>query len=106
MVEAPLAVCVGLKLPQEFAGAQVQSTPALELSPETVSVMVAVAPTLSEAGLPLIVPVMVGGGVTVLLEPPPQPMRRPESRKRTANTLVLMRMKDHPLLLWRSIASR
>jgi hypothetical protein len=43
VVAAPLAVCVGLNVPQEAAGAQDQSTPALELSLETVTVRDAVA---------------------------------------------------------------
>jgi hypothetical protein len=106
VVAAPLAVCVGLKLPQVAAGEQDQSTPALEESPETVSVIVAVAPVFSAAGLPLMAPVIVGGGgVVVLLEPPPQPISSPVAKTKAADTLILMNMKDHPLV-WRSIAAR
>jgi hypothetical protein len=39
---------VGLKLPQEAAGAQLQSTPAFVLSLETVAVRLAVAPALND----------------------------------------------------------
>jgi hypothetical protein len=48
VVAAPLAVCVGLNVPQEAAGAQDQSTPALELSLETVTVREAVAPAAKD----------------------------------------------------------
>ena len=43
VVAAPLAVCAGLKVPQVPAGAQLQSTPALAVSFETVAAIVAVA---------------------------------------------------------------
>ena len=97
MVAAPLAVCVGLNEPQEAAGAQDQSTPALELSFETVSVRVAVAPVVSDAGLPLMEPVIAGGvGGGALLEPPPQPISTQAVKMKAADTLILMNMKDHP----------
>ncbi|HLJ15620.1 MAG TPA: hypothetical protein VKV15_14060 [Bryobacteraceae bacterium] len=43
VVAAPLAVCAGLKDPQDPAGAQLQSTPAFAVSLETVADMLAVA---------------------------------------------------------------
>ena len=96
VVAAPLAVCVGLKLPQVAAGVQLQSTPALVLSFETVAVRLAVAPAVSDCGAPVMVPLIGGGVVTVLFEPPPQPISSPADSKKAAHTLILVRMKTIP----------
>jgi hypothetical protein len=53
MVAAPLAVWVGLKLPQEPVGVQVQSTPALVLSLVTVAESDAVPFGAKEVGAPV-----------------------------------------------------
>jgi hypothetical protein len=52
-VAAPLAVWVGLKLPQEPVGVQVQSTPALVLSLVTVAVSEAVPLGARVVGAPV-----------------------------------------------------
>ena len=50
VVLAPLAVCAGLKVPQDAAGEQLQSTPAFAESLETVAESVAVPFAASEVG--------------------------------------------------------
>jgi hypothetical protein len=51
-VVAPLAVCAGLKEPQDPAGAQLQSTPPFALSFETVAEIMAVRPVaMDDAGI-------------------------------------------------------
>lgn len=56
----PLVVCVWLKDPQDPEGAQLQSTPPLALSPETVAAIVAVPPAA----------IVVGGAVLIEIEMP------------------------------------
>lgn len=103
VVEAPLAVCAGLKLPQEFAGAQLQSTPALVLSLATVAVSVAVAPVVKVCGAPVIVMVIVGGGGGgVELEPPPQPAAKSNADTHP-NTLILLNMRQLLYLSFESV---
>jgi hypothetical protein len=66
VVEAALAVCVGLKLPHVPTGVQLQSTPALAVSLATVAATEAVAFTAKEVGgAVLSVTVMAVAAVTV-----------------------------------------
>lgn len=50
VVATPLAVCVGVKLPQEPEGEQLQSTPRFAESPVTAAVTEAVVPACIVAG--------------------------------------------------------
>lgn len=74
MVMAPLAVCEGLKVPQDPAGAQLQSTPPAAESFVTVAAIMAVAPVESEAGGAWLSEMeRVGDGFDVVVELDPQP---------------------------------
>ena len=77
MVALPLAVLVGLKDPQ-LAGVQLQVTPPLAESLETVAVNCAVWPPVTEVGGLLIATEMLaGGGLLFLLDVlPPQPGKK------------------------------
>ena len=70
MVEAPLAVWAGLKLPQEPVGVQVQSTPALVLSFATVAAT-GVLPLISSIAAGAVVMEIVGVAGGVVCPPPP-----------------------------------
>lgn len=65
MVEAPLAVCAGLNVPQLPTGAQVQSTPAFKGSPFTVAATEAVWPTTRVAGGAVVIEIVDAWMVTV-----------------------------------------
>jgi hypothetical protein len=62
---APLAVCAGVKVPQEPTGVQLQSTPAFALSFDTAAATGAVALTVIVAGgaVARLMDVAAGGGV-------------------------------------------
>ncbi|HEX3624569.1 MAG TPA: hypothetical protein VH280_03995, partial [Verrucomicrobiae bacterium] len=61
MEAAPLAVCAGLNVPHDVEGVQLQSTPAFELSFETVAATAAVAPGF----------IVVGARVAIAIEVDP-----------------------------------
>ena len=88
MVIAPLAVWAGLNVPQDPAGAQLQSTPAFELSLETVAEIDAVPPAERLAGglLFIVIEGFVGLGLPGLETLPPQPEKYTVRRKRLAIT--------------------
>ena len=70
---APLAVAVGLKVPQAAAGAQLQFTPPLAVSFWTVAATLAVPPVPSTAGGIVDSATERGWGAGPDALPPPQP---------------------------------
>ena len=88
VVLAPLAVCAGLKVPQDAAGEQLQSTPAFAESLETVAEIVAVPFAASELGGACVMEVeMVPEGceVTLVLDPTaPHPDKLTARNRRVA----------------------
>ncbi|HEX4643628.1 MAG TPA: hypothetical protein VH161_09170 [Candidatus Acidoferrales bacterium] len=85
MVAAPLAVCAGLKVPHDPAGAQLQSTPPLALSFDTVAEIIAVALAASVAGGAWLSAMeMVGGGFDADVEFDPQPDKLPARTSKNA----------------------
>jgi hypothetical protein len=81
VVVLPLAVCVGLNEPQEFAGVQLQLTPASEESFVTTAASEAVLPTCSDCGGAVWNAIEMLG---VVPEPDPDPPPHPaiaEARK-------------------------
>ena len=89
VVDAPLAVCVGLKLPHAPAGVQLQSTPAFVLSFETVALSETVPPVARFAGAPVIVALAIGGGLLFELLPPPQPIVKSSASAAPPHTPIL-----------------
>jgi len=91
-VVAPLAVCAGLKVPQDPAGEQLQSTPPFALSFETVAAIVAVAPaTIVEGGAVVIAIDMADGVVDTVDDDetvPPQPEKNTVSSKTLATARI------------------
>lgn len=88
VVVAPLAVCVGLNVPQEPAGAQLQSTPPLALSFDTVAEIVAVALAARVAGGAWLTATEMAGGVFVVdveLDPQPEILTAKASRTAAAH---------------------
>lgn len=65
VVEAPLAVCAGVKVPQLGAGVQLQSTPAFSESPFTVAAIEAVWPEVRVAGGAVVIETVGAPIVTV-----------------------------------------
>jgi hypothetical protein len=85
MVAAPLAVCARLNDPQDPAGAQLQSTPPLALSFDTVAEIIAIALAASVAGGAwLSATEMVGAGFDAGVEPDPQPDKLTARARRNA----------------------
>jgi hypothetical protein len=70
---APLAVCVGLNDPQDPAGEQLQSTPELELSLETVAAIDAVPPALMVVDGTVARLTETAAGVVVFEDAEPEP---------------------------------
>ena len=77
-----------MNVPQDPAGAQLQSTPPLAVSFETVAAIVAVAPAAIVVGGAVLSAIeMVGGGVVVVVdddETAPQPEKNTASNKTLA----------------------
>jgi hypothetical protein len=76
VVVAPLAVCVGLKVPQDAAGAQLQSTPAFVESLVTVAEIAAVPFTAKVDGGACVIAIVAlpdGGGLDGAEPTEPQP---------------------------------
>ena len=88
VVVAPLAVCAGLNVPQDPAGAQLQSTPPLALSFDTVAEIVAVALAARVAGGAWLTAIEMAGGVfdvDVELDPQPEILTAKASRNAAAH---------------------